>query len=270
MKRFTRVTLAVAATLLVVGATQAFAATRTVGPPTCQQATFSSIQAAVNASAAGDKIIVCAGTYTEQVSVPAGKDGLTLQSNGHLAAIIQAPAAMSSPKAIVRVTGSQNVKITDFQIQGPGDGGCDSLEFGVRIDGGGSATVSNNRITHIRDEPFSGCQNGVGIQAGRAADSTSGSVTAKSNVIDDYQKNGITVSNAGSLGTITGNTIVGAGPTPVIAQNGIQVSSGASGTVSKNDVSGNVYSPRHRDVDGRAALQPRRRRHGLEEHVLRQ
>src|SRR3954449_8123510 len=241
MKRFLGAVLAVAGTAMVIGASSAFATTFTVG--TCSGGGFPTIQAAVNGASAGDKINVCGGTYVEQVSVPAGKNGLTLQSIGHLAATIQAPAAMSASKTIVRVTGSTNVKISDFTIQGPGSGSCDSLEYGIRIDGGGSATVSNNHITHIRDTPFGGCQNGVAIQAGRSADSTTGSVTAKSNTIDDFQKNGITVSGAGSTGMITNNTITGAGPTSTIAQNGVQISGGASGTVSQNDISGEVYSP---------------------------
>jgi parallel beta-helix repeat protein len=239
MKRFASVLVAFGASAMVLGATSAFGATHTVG---CGGASFPSIQLAVNGSGPGDTINVCSGTYTEQVSIPAGKNGLTLQSVSH-AATIQAPGALSAPKAIVRVTGSQNVKISDFTIQGPGDGGCDSLEYGIRIDGGGSALVTGNHITHIRDNPFSGCQNGVAIQAGRAQDSTSGSVTAKSNTIDDFQKNGITVSGTGSTGTIGNNTIVGAGPTSTIAQNGIQVSGGASASVTNNDVSGESYTP---------------------------
>jgi parallel beta-helix repeat protein len=227
--------------MLVIGATSAFGATRTAGA--CSVGAYPTIQSAVNASAAGDKVIVCAGTYTEQVTIPAGKNGLTLQSNGHLAATIQAPAAMTASKAIVQITGSTGVKLTDFTIQGPGSGGCDSLEYGVRVDGGGSATISNNHITHIRDNPFSGCQNGVAVQIGRSADSTVGTATVKSNTIDDFQKNGITVSGAGSSGMITGNTITGAGPTATIAQNGIQFSSGGAGTASQNDVSGAWYSP---------------------------
>ena len=66
----------------------------------------------------------------------------------------------------------------------------------------------------------------------------------KNNTIDGYQKNGITISNAGSGGSVTGNTITGAGPTAVItAGNGIRISSGATSTVSGNTVSGNAYSP---------------------------
>src|SRR4029077_3000604 len=64
-------------------------------------------------------------------------------------------------------------------------------------------------------------------------------VTIANNMILRYQKNGIIVRGASSTGTITGNTVTGAGPITQLAQNGIQVRSGASATVSGNTVSGN-------------------------------
>jgi hypothetical protein len=51
---------------------------------------------------------VCAGAYTEQVVVPAGKNNLTLRSKTPLAAVIKAPAVMvGDPQqtAIVEVAG---------------------------------------------------------------------------------------------------------------------------------------------------------------------
>ena len=71
-----------------------------------------------------------------------------------------------------------------------------------------------------------------------------------------YQKNGITVSGkaadgiaagpAGSLKTsvsVLNNTVIGAGGIDYIAQNGIQVSYGASAKLIGNDVSLNRYTP---------------------------
>jgi parallel beta-helix repeat protein len=81
------------------------------------------------------------------------------------------------------------------------------------------------------------------VQIGRAAESTTGSATVKDNTIDDYQKTGIIVSNAGSSATVEHNTVQGIGPTASIAQNGIQISGGADASVKNNDVSGNVYTP---------------------------
>lgn len=238
--RVVAVLAALAASTIAAPIALAGSTTRTVG--TCPHATYSTIQLAVTASAAGDKIMVCAGTYPEQVLIPAGKNGLTLQSITKLAAVIQAPAAMASPKAIVEVTTSQNVTIQDFTITGPGVGGCDSIEYGVRIDGGASATITGNHITHIRDNPLGGCQNGNAVQIGRAAELTTGSANVKNNQIDDYQKTGIIVSNTGSSANIENNTITGVGSTALIAQNGIQVSGGANASVKGNKVSGNVYT----------------------------
>jgi parallel beta-helix repeat protein len=188
--------------------------------------------------------------------VPAGKNNLTLQSKTKLTAIIKAPAVMTMPKAIVRVTTSTNVTIQDFTITGPGGGGCGSIEYGVRVDGGGSAKITGNHITMIEDSPFGGCQSGVGILVGRAAESTTGSATIQKNTIDNYQKNGITVSNAGSSATIEDNDVIGAGPTAVNGQNGVQISSGATATLKHNAVSGNQYSPQSVAAAGILLISP--------------
>lgn len=241
--------------LIALGYTAtAFAKELRVG--TCGKSGYPTIQAAVNAASPGDSIKVCAGTYVEQVTVPAGKDKLTLQSEKPLQAIIKAPAAMADPKAIVRVNGAQDVKIREFTIAGPGGSGCDSLRYGVRVDNGGSATIEKNDIVDIRDQPFGGCQNGVGILVGRNAETTTGSATIKDNTIERYQKNGMTIDNTGSSATIEHNTITGWGPTATIAQNGIQISRGATASAKNNDVSGNVYTPQTDASTGVLLFQP--------------
>ena len=206
-----------------------------------------SIQAAVDAAQNGATIEVCDGTYTEQVVIPLTKSNVTLSAVSKNAVIV-APESMSGEKAIVEVAGAHDITIKGFTIRGPGGGGCDSLRWGVEVDNGGSATVDSNDILDIRDQPFSGCQNGTAIGAGvlstvdKGIDS--GSVTAISNRIVGFQKNGISLRGKGSVDTIRDNTIVGAGGTTVIGQNGIQVSYGATATVSGNTISDALYSPR--------------------------
>jgi hypothetical protein len=225
----------------------------------CPNAQFTSIQAAVDAAQPGSKIKVCRGTYNEQVTIPAGKDGLTLFSEGYLQAVIRAPLVMTEPKAIVRIAGAHNVTLRHFTITGPGGGACDSIRYGVRVDSGGSALITDNHITHIRDAVPSGCQNGVGVLVGRNFENTYGSATIVHNLIDDYQKGGIVID--GQLPPVGGelrpasptppvshaevafNEVDGIGPTAVIAQNGIQVSRGAIANVHHNVVQDNVYSP---------------------------
>jgi Right handed beta helix region len=254
--------LALVATLFGVAAGPAGAVTRWVNddrpatPPgtSCDKPGYNSIDAAVDSSFPGDTVNVCPGTYPEQVTVGPGKNGLTIRSVVALAAVIQAPPTIAADtvnfKAIVRISTSQNVTVRAFEIRGPGPGPCDSLRYGVRVDNGASAKILDNHITEIRDTPFSGCQNGVAVLVGRdcpvpfcvPADVTFGQAYIANNRIDRYQKNGPTVSNAASSAVIVDNYVQGFGPTPVIAQNGIQVSAGATGYVTGNQVFDNTYS----------------------------
>jgi parallel beta-helix repeat protein len=238
--------VAVSAILVALGApsVRALAATTLT---VCPATSLPTIQAAVDAAGAGDTIQVCTATYPEQVLIPAGKNNLTLQSQTALGAIIKAPANLPATQqsAIVHVAGATGVTISGFTVSGPGTGSCGSIGYGVLVDGDGSARVTANHITAIRDNPFSGCQNGHAIGAGltTAGVTSTGSVVALGNQIDDYQKGGINVRGEGSVNTISGNTIEGAGPTAAIAQNAIQISRGAAATVTGNTVSRNDYAP---------------------------
>jgi parallel beta-helix repeat protein len=218
----------------------------------CKKAQFSSIQAAVDSAAPGDKIKVCPGVYSEHVTIT--KSDLSLFSEKPLQAIIKAPAIPDTVTdyAIVRVTGgAQNVQLRGFTITGPLPDAlfCStSIQSGVRIQGGASAEIIDNHITEIRstNPALRGCQNGIAIAVGRHAESQTGFGVIRMNLIDKYQKGGIYVDNVGSGAEIVGNDIVGNVGTPdsdVIASNGIQISSGATAEIRNNDVTGNVYSP---------------------------
>jgi len=232
---------------------RALAATQSVG---CGAGSFPTIQAAVNAAAAGDTIQVCNGVYPEQVAITTGN--LTLESQNPLGATIKAPPTLpaNQTSAIVHVSAAQNVTISGFTISGPagpaGCGGC--IGYGVLVDQNGSATVTGNHIVDIHDSPnIAGNQNGVGIGAGcclPTPNASSGSVTATGNTIEGYQKAAIDVRTAGSVGKLTNNTMRGAGSTSVIGQNGIQISRGASATVTGNTVSGNAYQPQTATATG--------------------
>jgi Right handed beta helix region len=216
-----------------------------IGSTDCPNAQYHTIQSAVNAAPAGAMIKVCAGTYIEQVTIPAGKDGLTLYSVPDLQAVIKAPSVMTGRKAIVEVSGAQNVTIRHFTITGPGGPCGNSIRYGVFVGGGGSALITDNHITQIHDTPFCGTQNGLGVAVGRALPPdgpTTGSATVVHNLIDNYQKGGVLVDNAGSSAEVAYNEIEGVGPTPLIAQNGIQASRNASANIHQNTVSNNNYA----------------------------
>ena len=211
----------------------------------CPNAQFTSIQAAVDAADPGDNIKVCPGTYAEQVRIT--KDNLTLFSEQPLQAIIKAPSVMTAPNSIVLVDGAQGVTLRQFTVTGPftvpGCVGPAETHTGIRIIGGGSATIYGNHITQIRDlnPALFGCQDGVGVLVGRQVLGEVGSALLRNNLIDRYQKGGVVIDNNGSSAWITQNAVVGDGLTSLIAQNGIQVGRGASAQVDHNIVSDNLF-----------------------------
>jgi Right handed beta helix region len=244
------VALAVIGALFVVAGTASASGNMivvgTFGPG-CN-ATAATIQAGVTAATSGTTVSICPGTYTEQVTIPAGKSNIVIKGMKSGPVTVLAPASMTTPKAIFLVNGATGITLRNLTISGPGGGSCDSLEYGVRVDNSGSATITHDTISDIRDNPFSGCQNGVGVEVGRSADSTTGSATIDHTTITGYQKNGIAVSGSGSSAMINHNTVTGAGLTSTNAQNGIQVSSGATATVTHNTVSANAYGDTNTNV----------------------
>ena len=210
------------------------------GPGT-ENSPYCTVQQGVSAAVTGDTVLIEKGTYTEQVLIGTGKDNLTVTGAGSKT-IIKAPTTMTSPKAIVRISTSTGITLSNLTISGPGGGGCDSLEYGVRIDTAGQANITDDYITKIDDGPISCCQNGIAIQVGSAADTTTGKATITNTTIDKYQKDGISVSNTGSTASISDNNITGVGPTTIIAQNGIEIVYGATATISDNTVKNNAYT----------------------------
>jgi hypothetical protein len=217
-------------------------------------ATSTTIGGAITLASPGDTIEVCNGTYTEADTIATiAKNDLTVESVNPLGATIEAPAVLTAGGAIVEIDAATGVTIDGFVITGPGPGICASIQAGVLIHGGGSATVENNQITSIRDNPFGGCQSGFGILVGEDNDTpgcvatTTGCVVAGSdpgtgiltdNTITDYQKGGILVDGDGSSAAITGNTITGVGKTTIIAQNGIEITE----TTLANPITGNTVT----------------------------
>ncbi|MCG3155912.1 MAG: hypothetical protein DKINENOH_02520 [bacterium] len=201
------------------------------------------IQEGVNAATATVNVI--SGTYVEQVTIT---KSLHLLGAGAATTTIKAPATIpvaSNPAStVIDVNGAGvNAEINGFAVSGPGPTGCGSIGAGIFVRGTAYANIHDNKVLDIRDNPISGCQNGIGILVGRASFATSGTATIKNNEVASYQKGGIVVSNTGSDATIEDNIVTGAGAVTFIAQNGIQVSAGATGTINRNTINGHSYTP---------------------------
>lgn len=122
-----------------------------------------------------------------------------------------------------------NAKVTGADVFG-------ANYFGI-VNNGGAVDVKNSSVHNIGENPFNGTQHGVGIYF-----VTGGTGSIQKNTVSAYQKGGIVVTGAGSSAKIQDNTVTGNGRVDYIAQNGIQVSRGATGAVSNNTVSDNAYT----------------------------
>jgi parallel beta helix pectate lyase-like protein len=119
--------------------------------------------------------------------------------------------------------------------------------YGVVADGA-AVNVTNSSIHDIGETPFNGSQHGVGVlyttvhqDNGTTAHAATG--TLSGSTITRYQKNGVVVSGNNAAVTVQNNTVTGNGPVDYIAQNGIQISFGATASVIGNTVSGHFYTP---------------------------
>jgi len=214
----------------------------------CPTATFTTIQAAVNAAKAGDIIHVCAGTYHEQIVID---KSLSLQADNGVIVIpsdvVANAAGLSSGDpiaAIILAKNADNVNLQGFIVDGSANGltACGPTFIGILYQDA-SGSIEHNFVRHVRLSPsLPGCQSGNAIDV-ESSSSGQSNVTIADNSVDAYQKNGITANEPGTKVEITENAVAGLGPTTGAAQNGIQIGFGAQGRVTNNAVADNVYSP---------------------------
>jgi hypothetical protein len=228
------------------------------GDKSCTKPGFNTISAALAVADSGATIYVCGGTYAEQLAITQGVKliargpvtvvGPLSPSTSATATSCDADGGSQPNQDVVDIctTGatSSNVSITGFTIEGnwPADVCNDSL-YGVAVLGGAALTMSNSTVEGAGGDPQTdGCQGGVGIQVGEATSGTTadtGSATLTNDIVNTYQKNGITIDGTGSSAVLKTDTVTGTGETPAIGQNGIQVSDGANATISGTLVTGN-------------------------------
>src|SRR5271170_5549652 len=234
---------------LLLSGQSASAAQLVVGPnkTACPAAAFSQIQAAINAANPGDHIRVCAGTYPEQLSITKpleidAENGAILQPGP----IVQNTTSLfdASPiAAAILISDTADVSISGFIVDGSNSGisQCAPDLIGVMFRNA-SGVIANSAIRKFSlSAALAGCQSGTGIFVQSGAGQTS-SVTIENCTIHDFQKNGITGNEIGTTVFIQRNVVTGVGPTPAIAQNGIQIGFGAKGAIRHNIVTNNLYS----------------------------
>ena len=208
--------------------------------------TYSSIQTAINAAnpSGGDKIQVAAGTYTEQLTV---NKCVTIDGAGQGSTIIKSPAALAASlvpgitntASIVEVRSNSYVTMSNLTVTGPVPFTNDV--YGIYVVENSTFEMDDARVTAIHQSAgIDGVQNGNAVRAGSVSFNQIGSLKFNNATIDDYQKTGIIVSRSGSAAAIDSSSITGAGAQTAIGQNGIQISDGATATITNNTIGGNV------------------------------
>ncbi len=264
-------TVVAASGLMTVVASPAYAARppkEFVGPgpqgfdTSCSSPGFTSIQGAVNAARTGGTIVVCAGTYAEQVKILTPNLTIVTQGAATLqpttATVNAADTDTSGPiVALIAVEpGAKNVKISGLTVDGSlvesSVNGCADDLVGVLYQAGASGDVSGvlkgldvKNLTPTN----SGCGAGLGIlvQAGTTG-SASANLVIQSNKVSGYGKNGVTCGDVGTVCRILRNTIT-TSPTSLVAQNGVQMGFGADGQILANKVSGNDWTAYQSDTN---------------------
>jgi len=253
---FRTILLSALFTLAAAGATAA----QNVAVGTCRPSlqSFSTIQAAVNASTSGGTVQVCPGTYGEQVVIQKNLTLKGVSDSTSNAAVIVSPAGGMAANATSLSSGNpiaaqvlveapaSAVTITNLALDGSNNGinNCTPVLMGILYQNA-SGTVAHtsvkNQVLASSPVDMRGCQSGMGIfvQSGGGTSN----VAISNNYVQNYQKNGITVDEIGSTATISGNTVIGQGPTTGAAENSIQIGFGAAGAIQNNVTGNDVWAP---------------------------
>jgi len=219
------------------------------------------IQQAVNASSSGGTIDICPGTYPEQISIVGKNLNLIGIPNGTSDAAVVVPPAGGLVTTVNGVNETDifgnlvaaqifvqgaTVTISHLTIDGTGNGlsGCATDIMGIYYQNSAGKITDNAVRNQILIASDLGCQVGLAINV--ESDTGAPAVTISYNSVRNYQKNGITASGPGTGGgpavTVTSNTVIGIGATTAIAQNGVQIGYGATGTVKFNSVIDDIYT----------------------------
>jgi len=242
-----------AATLLLVASRQAVSEPIFPPPPplvvgTCLGASpYTTIQSAVTAAPSGGTVLVCPGTYPEQVTISKPLTLKGAQVGNHDAAVIASPGgglvanattlhSGISVYAQVLVQDTTEVNISNLTVDGSGNGisACNDYFPGFYYQ---NASGSVNSVA-ARSQTAT-CSFGFGFYA-----ETGGSVTAEVAVLNSsfhsFNGSGIIVNRPGTKGTIVGNSVAGIGLADTTYEEGIQLGYGATGKVEGNTVVDNV------------------------------
>lgn len=221
----------------------------------CQPGPCLTIGFALTQAPSGATINIAAGTYNEAFRITRsvtlnGAAAATTFVTPTLPNQLVAPAPYNTGSVIIDINGAGiNVTVRNLTVRFPSNNYPSVAPIrGIWVTGGANARIENNIVTEIHDAIISGEQTGDCIRAGDPTRGGAGTYEVLNNVISRCQKTGITANQAGTVATISGNTVSDGGTgernglpprllgETMLASNGIQMAFGARGTISNNTV----------------------------------
>lgn len=204
------------------------------------------IQAGVDVAAAGDTVDVAPGTYQEQLDI--GKAVTVAGAGVDQTTILSPPSAqlqdkfdfgsLADRRPIVfahDIAAPAGIEIRDLTVDADAQGGipCSwDIHAIAYVNAGGR--VANVAAEHVTNTTFTGCQKGRAV-VNYNVDGQARTWSVTGSVVSDFQKTAIDAREPGLTSRIANNEVIGHGPQPNIAQNGIVISR-SSAEVSGNRV----------------------------------
>lgn len=217
---------------------------------TCVEPDYATVQEAIDAGAS--KIDVCPGTYAERLVITRA---LTLTAaDGAGTATVALPAGeANSTTACDQKEGLE--QIDEISICKAGTVSIAGLDVealiplttcakglnGIFVGEGSTLKATDFTVDGASTtlDAYKGCQHGIAIAVGSAYPHEAAAATLTKVTSLGYEKNGPTVGGSGSTLTMKNSTVTGEGPTPYIAQNGVQVAFGGKGVIESSEITGN-------------------------------
>ena len=121
------------------------------GPAGCDSSrdAFKKIQKAIDASDDADTVVVCPGTYNEQLSIEGDRDGLTLRSSTPYGAIVRTPATMDALfgyTSLITIDRVDGVTVRGFLMHQRTSAPCEPADVMILVVGSQRANIRGNRL----------------------------------------------------------------------------------------------------------------------------
>jgi hypothetical protein len=172
------------------------------GPSGCGQstATFGAIQDAIDAADPGDTVLVCPGRYEEQLTIGAGKNGLTVRATRPWVATVLPPDSMDEFDDLVTIEDNRRVTVQWLRLVLPTGPGCTDVTDMVQVTDARAFQVRGLRILATGPDTYDGdCAYAKGVDV----DGRFGLIAG--NLIKDFNADGIEIGRGRA--TIRSNSI---------------------------------------------------------------